>query len=114
MKQIVTGWQVRDVDGEQVLNDHSDPAYDSQLLADLAALDADTAAWLKPLADTSRQFGVYGKRLGNALELARAGDARFVASPRVDSYHSVWFELHEHLIRLTGRNRSDEAAAGRA
>jgi hypothetical protein len=37
-----------------------------------------------------------------------------VASPRVDSYHSVWIELHEDLIRLSGRLRSDEAAAGRA
>jgi hypothetical protein len=37
-----------------------------------------------------------------------------VASPRVDSYHSVWFELHEDLIRLAGRTRSAETAAGRA
>jgi pyruvate,orthophosphate dikinase len=37
-----------------------------------------------------------------------------VASPQVDSYHSVWFELHEDLIRLAGRNRADETAAGRA
>jgi hypothetical protein len=39
---------------------------------------------------------------------------RFVASPRVDSYHGVWFELHEDLIRLAGRRRSDEGSAGRA
>jgi hypothetical protein len=26
----------------------------------------------------------------------------------------VWFELHEDLIRLAGRRREDEAAAGRA
>jgi pyruvate,orthophosphate dikinase len=57
---------------------------------------------------------VYGSRLARALEQARASDQRFVASPRVDSYHSVWFELHEHLIRLAGRKRSDEADAGRA
>jgi len=39
---------------------------------------------------------------------------RFIASPRVDSYHSAWFELHEELILLTGRTRADEVAAGRA
>ena len=44
----------------------------------------------------------------------RDGDGRYVASPRVDSYHGVWFELHEDLIQLAGRTREEEAAAGRA
>jgi pyruvate,orthophosphate dikinase len=114
MKQIVTDWQVRDVAGEQTLNDHTDAAYDARVLDELAALHADTSDWLQPLGQASRQFGVYGTRLARALDTARAGDQRFVASPRVDSYHGVWFELHEHLIRLTGRSRSAEAAAGRA
>ena len=46
--------------------------------------------------------------------MAAAGDGKYVASPRVDSYHSIWFELHEDLILLAGRNRADEVAAGRA
>ena len=53
----------------------------------------------------------YGITLGNALELARGGDQRYVASPRVDSYHSIWFELHEDLIRLSGKKRA-EATSG--
>ncbi len=32
----------------------------------------------------------------------------------IDSYHTVWFELHEELIALSGLTREDEAAAGRA
>jgi len=108
MKQIVTDWQVRDVGGEQVLNDHSDAAYDAAPLDQLAALNADTTDWLAPLA-SQRQFAAYANRLDSALIAARAGDQRFVASPRVDSFHSVWFELHEHLIRLTGRRREDVA-----
>ena len=56
----------------------------------------------------------YRLRLGRALDQALAGDQRFVASPRVDSYHGIWFELHEDLIQLAGRNRADEVAAGRA
>ena len=111
MKALVTAWQVRDVAGEQVLNDHSDAAYDTQTMADLAALHADTAAWLIPLAASQRPYSVYLARLGRALELARAGDQRYVASPRVDSYHSVWFELHEDLIRLSGKKRA-EATSG--
>ena len=38
----------------------------------------------------------------------------YIASPRVDSYHGVWFELHEDLIRLSGKTREEEVAAGRA
>ncbi|HEU5326239.1 MAG TPA: pyruvate, phosphate dikinase, partial [Candidatus Limnocylindria bacterium] len=38
MKEIVTGWQVREIDGEQALNDHTDPAYDAEILDQLARL----------------------------------------------------------------------------
>ena len=111
MKQIVTDWQVRDVAGEQALNDHTDAAYDGQVLDRLAELDADTSAWLGALTADLPHVAVYRARLVHALDLARGGDQRFVASPRVDSYHSVWFELHEHLIRLAGKKRS-EATSG--
>jgi pyruvate,orthophosphate dikinase len=60
------------------------------------------------------RLGTYARRLGHALHQACQGDQRFVASARVDSYHSVWFELHEDLIRLSDRTREDEVAAGRA
>ena len=71
----------------------------------LPACTTETAAWLQPLAAHVGRYGVYRSRLTAALDAARAGDQRFVASPRVDSYHSVWFELHEDLIRLAGRTR---------
>ena len=108
MKAVVTGWQVRDVAGEQSLNDHSDAEYDAALLGDLATLQADTAEWLAPVAVELPRFATYQARLETALRLAHAGDGRYVASPMVDSYHTVWFELHEDLIRLAGRRR-DEA-----
>jgi hypothetical protein len=34
--------------------------------------------------------------------------------PLIDSYHTVWFELHEELISLAGLSREAEAASGRA
>jgi pyruvate,orthophosphate dikinase len=42
------------------------------------------------------------------------GSHEYIASPRIDSYHTVWFELHEDLILLAGRTREEETAAGRA
>jgi pyruvate,orthophosphate dikinase len=104
VKDVVTSWQMR---GETV-NDHSDPAYDALVLGGLAALHAHIRDWLPA------QFTRYGQRLDRAAAAVAAGDTKFVASPRVDSYHSVWFELHEELILLAGRTRADEVAAGRA
>jgi pyruvate,orthophosphate dikinase len=104
VKDVVTSWQMR---GETV-NDHSDDAYDGLVLNGLAALHEQIAAWLPP------RFTRYAQRLNRAAAAINAGDPKFVASPRVDSYHSVWFELHEELILLAGRTRADEVAAGRA
>ena len=113
MKDLVTAWQIRDA-ANQVFNDHSDAAYDASILGKFGALHGDVAEWLSPLCTRLGRMTCYQLRLGRAMANAQSGDPRFVASPRVDSYHSVWFELHEDLIRLSGRRRSDEAAAGRA
>jgi pyruvate, orthophosphate dikinase len=114
MKTTVTAWQMREADGAQVINDHTDEKYDAAVIEQLAALHADTAGWLESLGDGISRFPVYLARFNRAMAAIRDGDGRFVASPRVDSYHSVWFELHEDLIRLAGRTREDEVAAGRA
>ena len=111
MKAVVTDWQTR---GPETLNDHTDAAYDAAVLARLADLHRDVEAWLSPLAAALPRLGRYGARLGAAAEAAAAGNGKFVASPRVDSYHGAWFELHEDLILLAGRTRADEVAAGRA
>ena len=115
MKETVTAWQLKPgPDGEPEPNDHSDEAYDRDVLDRLAAIGADTDAWLAPIESASARLGGYRERLGRALERARAGDGKYVASPRVDSFHGAWFELHEDLILLAGRTRADEEAAGRA
>ena len=111
MKDVVTAWQMK---GEGVLNDHADSAYDATVLARLGGLHVDVAAWLAPLTPGLPRFARYGIRLGAAAAAAAAGDGKFIASPRVDSYHGAWFELHEDLIVLAGRTRADEVAAGRA
>ncbi len=113
VKDTVTAWQLRDADAG-VVNDHADPAYDAAVLERLAALHADAIAWFTGAEAGPRRLSDYRTRLGRAVGAARAGDGRYVASPRVDSYHGIWFELHEDLIGLAGRTRADEVAAGRA
>jgi pyruvate,orthophosphate dikinase len=113
MKEAVTAWQLKDADG-QIVNDHTDAAYDQGVLDRLAGLHADAIAWLTSLEAGCPRLADYRVRLDRAIDGAVGGDGRYVASPRVDSYHGVWFELHEDLIQLAGRNRADEVAAGRA
>jgi pyruvate,orthophosphate dikinase len=111
MKDTITAWQLKSPD---VVNDHGDPDYDQGVLDRLAALHDDAVAFTQEHENPAGRLAIYRERLGRALEQAQAGDGRFVASPRVDSYHGVWFELHEDLIQLAGRTREDEVAAGRA
>jgi len=111
MKDVVTAWQVK---GPDTLNDHADPGYDAVVIARLGDLHVDVEAWLTPLTARLPRLALYGARLSAAAAAAAAGNGKFIASPRVDSYHGAWFELHEDLIQLAGRTRADEVAAGRA
>ncbi len=114
LKAVVTDLQLRQTDAGPVLNDHADAAYDATVIGRLAALHDEAAAWLAALEPGWPRAGRYRLRLAAALAHVLGGDLRFVASPRVDSYHGAWFELHEDLILLAGRTRADEVEAGRA
>ena len=114
MKEAVTDWQLR-LDGpERVPNDHMDTRWDAIVTERLTTLCEEAAGWLATLTPRLPRLQLYESRLATALAYFREGDARFVASPRVDSLHGVWFELHEDLIRLAGSTRTEELAAGRA
>jgi pyruvate,orthophosphate dikinase len=114
MKEIVTGWQMREVDGKQILNDHSDSGYDESVLGAFAALHQDAVTWLQKLAGGLPRLEAYVARFDRAAARVADGDPAYLASPRLDSFHNAWFELHEDLIQLAGRTREDEVAAGRA
>jgi pyruvate,orthophosphate dikinase len=110
VKQIVTDWQMRPVGGELTVNDHADHRYDESVVARLRRTDAKVAAALEPLTVAVARFALYPERLGRALSLVGEGDHSMLAAPLKDSYHTVWFELHEELITLAGRTRSDDEA----
>ncbi|CAL9331756.1 hypothetical protein [Streptomyces albus] len=111
LKSLVTDWQL--VDGTTV-NDHSDAAYDAGIVERLTRLHTAFREPLAYLVGLAPRLGRYPRRLSDALAKVRAGDHGWLARPLIDSYHTVWFELHEELLGLTGRERVHEAAAGRA
>ena len=107
VKQIVTDWQMRQVGGEVTVNDHSDSRHDERVIARLRRTDAKVSTTLAPLSDALNRFDLYPRRLRRALTLVGEGDHSMLAAPLKDSYHTVWFELHEELIILSGRSRAD-------
>jgi pyruvate,orthophosphate dikinase len=114
-KELVTAWQMRVVDGTEVVNDHTDEAYDAGIVMRLRDdIHPRILAIVEQVAGAEPRLARYTERLAAALEAVQQGDAQMMAHPLRDSYHTVWFELHEELIRLCGRDRASEAAAGRA
>jgi|HubBroStandDraft_1064217.scaffolds.fasta_scaffold293071_1 pyruvate,orthophosphate dikinase len=111
LKATMTAWQVRP-DG--TLNDHTDKAYDDAVLARLCQVHASADPLIHRIEDAAPRLAPYRRRLAHALDRIRAGEASYVARPLIDSYHTVWFELHEDLIAVNGLTRAAEAQAGRA
>jgi hypothetical protein len=52
----------------------------------------------------------YSAKLQTAFDRVRAGETMWLARPLIDSYHTVWFELHEELISAAGRTRESDDA----
>ena len=113
-KKSVSSWQIKTVGGSAEPNDHEDAEYDQRVLTEMFK-DHDS---LKHLVATHLAscplLQDYARRLEIAYAHVRAGHHQFVTGALIDSYHTVWFEFHEALIRLSGRDRATEAAAGRA
>ncbi len=106
---VCTRWQLRADNGVHVLNEHDDPAYDAALVAELDAIDEAVQPICARLAGALVRFGWYNGRFAVARVRVHAGEHDWLASPLVDSYHSVWFELHENLLATLNLERSAEA-----
>lgn len=99
--------QMRD-DG--TLNDHRDKAYEAKVLDRLDAVHEQARPICAALSSAMGRFGNYGTRLGRALDGVRAGAHEWFTSLVIDSYHTVWFELHEDLLQTLGLDRATETA----
>jgi hypothetical protein len=107
LKQIITDWQTLDVGGAKVVNDHSDKSHDAAVIDRLGALHEQAEPILQRLASRLPRLKYYADKLLAALEASEDGDREWVSDIRRDSYHTVWFELHEELLRIMGREREE-------
>ena len=103
--RICNDWQVRP---GNVPNDHKDVRYDWEIVDRLKALDDRAAPIIMRLGGVAPRFGVYRPRLRAALKQVDEGVPEWLTSPRIDSYHTVWMQLHEDLLLALGENRENE------
>jgi hypothetical protein len=109
-KSLVSEWQLRD--GQP--NDHVDAAYDAAVLGWLGGVHQSVLSVLASASEQLPRLNAYAAKLSAALQKIEAGDTSWFTRPLVDSYHTVWFELHEELIGAAGLTREDEAKSGHA
>ena len=102
-------WQVRP---GGVVNDHSDATYDWAIIDRVVAIDERIGVPVSRLGRSVGRFEHYRPRLRDALQRVEDGEHDWLVSPRLDSYHTVWMQLHEDLLLALGIARGEESVGG--
>lgn len=104
---LMTRWQTVTVGGQSVPNDHTDESYDAAIIDELGAFHERAVPTLRSLAEHEARVARYVDALEAAQDRVLAGETDYVSGARVPSYHTVWFEMHEDLLRMLGRTREE-------
>jgi hypothetical protein len=107
LKSLITDWQTLEVGGERLINAHADKDYDAGIIDRLGDLHERADRVLQSLAASLPRLQIYRDKLLAALEKSEDGAIEWVSDARIESYHTVWFELHEDLLRMLGRERQE-------
>lgn len=101
----MTSWQQVPLGDKKVTNDHTDAEYDARVIKAIEGLVRRLDRILDRLAEHVPRVTLYSRRFAASLEEVHAGNIEFVAKPTIDSIHNVWFEFHEDLLRILGKER---------
>ena len=112
-KALVTDWQLKGGPHGSP-NNHDDAEYDAAVLARLDHVHARVTPIIETAAAQLPRLGAYAAKLAAALDKVKAGDTAWLTRPLIDSYHTVWFELHEELILAIGLTREEAAKSADA
>jgi hypothetical protein len=107
--ECCTRWQLREVNGTMRPNAHEHRGYDETILADLDRLDDTVQVICTDLAAVLARFGHYNGRFAVARVRVHDGEHDWFTKPMIDSYHAVWFELHENLLATLNIERASES-----
>ncbi|MEZ5340605.1 MAG: hypothetical protein R2706_03915 [Acidimicrobiales bacterium] len=106
MLQVCTDWQVK---GENELNDHADADYDAALSPSLLPLTPKSSRSVPPGEQLSR-FAIHVSSHLGARKGPSGRDRMVHQAGIMESYHTVWFEMHEDLLASLGIDRASEKA----
>jgi hypothetical protein len=107
LKRLITDWQTITVAGQQAQNDHRDADYDHKIIDRLGAVHERVEPILDAFAVEVPRLSRHKDRLNAAVDRVFAGEKDYVSGVRLDSYHTVWFELHEDLLRILDTERDE-------
>ena len=107
LRDVCSAWQTRP-DGTP--NDHSDGGYDDATRDRLDEVHSAIGPVLRRMAAIQPRLAGYRPRLQDALDKFDEGESNWLASPLMDSYHTVWMQLHQELILMLGLTRADDEA----
>ena len=107
LRDVCSAWQTRP-DGSP--NDHGDGAYDDTVRDRLDEVHSAIGPVLRRMAAIEARLGGYRPRLQEALDKFDDGESNWLASPLMDSYHTVWMQLHQELILMLGLTRAEDEA----
>ena len=105
-KELCGDWQLRDGD----VNDHSDPAYDADVIDRLGTLDTAVQSVVATVGGVLARLEPYAPRLAQSLARLQQGETNMFTGVMCGSYHDAWMELHEDLILTQGIDRSAEGS----
>ena len=104
VKQVTMDWQLESAKS----NPDGYSVEDWKIIDRLTALDEKAGGLLLQLARAVPRFAGYRPRLRNALQQLEEGDRKWFSGLTCDSYHTVWWQLHEDLLIALGIARSDD------
>lgn len=107
LREVCCAWQTR-ADGS--VNDHSEVGYDDDVRERLDNVHSLIGPVLRRLGSEQPRLAGYRAKLQSALDRFAGGDGSWLASPMLDSYHTVWMHLHQELLLMLGMSRADDEA----
>lgn len=95
MKDLASDWQAGEYGADEMARE-------------LTRVQQDVEALFDELPPAVRSvYSRHTDALADAVEKLRNGHEEYVTGTDIDSYHTVWFRLHDDLLRTLGEGREE-------
>jgi hypothetical protein len=106
LKKVCSMWQVRQ-DSMGSLNTHDDPEYDFGVVERLREVHSRLRDLVRSVSGLEMELEDLTVELDNAMARISEGDFDYFTGVQLNSFHNLWFELHEDLLCTMGLDRSE-------